>query len=154
MKATCFDKYCVLVCVVPDTIRGLEHLPSCCIREIVNQCIMRLTRLEEQTCHKFQSRMTPCVLKEEKKKERISPYKWMLFSAAEFPFCINLTSHYHKPALPLLVASQQEIIRHWKNAMCGLIICINQASPRVKEKKDTEKTEEREGGNLKKPEAM
>lgn len=106
MKATCFDKYCVLVCVVPDTIRGLEHLPSCCIREIVNQCIMRLTRLEEQTCHKFQSRMTPCVLKEEKKKERISPYKWMLFSAAEFPFCINLTSHYHKPALPLLVASQ------------------------------------------------
>lgn len=29
--AECFDKYCVLVYVEPDTIRGLERLPSCCI---------------------------------------------------------------------------------------------------------------------------
>lgn len=65
MKATCFDKYCVLMCVVPDTIRGLEPLPRCCIVEIVNQSRMRLIRLEEQrekTSHKFQPRMeTTCV---------------------------------------------------------------------------------------------
>lgn len=66
MKATCFDKYCALLFVVPDTIRGLEPLPSCCI--IVNQHRMRLTRLEEQTSHKFQSRMTPCVDRRKEKR--------------------------------------------------------------------------------------
>lgn len=30
VEATCFDKYCVPVCVVPDIIRGLERPPIRC----------------------------------------------------------------------------------------------------------------------------
>lgn len=64
-KAECFDKYCVLVCAAADTIRGVDCLPSRCISKIVNQCRMRLTRLEEERrakkeekSHKFHYKTT------------------------------------------------------------------------------------------------
>lgn len=87
-KAECFDKYCMLVCVAVDTIRGVDCLPSRCISEIVNQCRMRLRRLEEERCAKKKKDLINSTTRQHN-EENIG-YGWsvIFYFLFQQPFCI------------------------------------------------------------------
>lgn len=91
-----------------------------------------------------------CVSRKEKKW-----YESQLctFSAAEFHFCINLTAHYTKPSLPLLVIFKSQIwgrtLEKWKAQTDNL-----HNSSRTFSEREEVKRKKPYGKNIKKSEAV